>query len=83
MITNVTVIQGDTYTVEKRNLPRNTVTAFPEAAVLLHSEVVVNGEEEVLEVWLAIPLEKEHDADSSYQVLGVDEIRAEFEKEDA
>lgn len=57
MIANVTILTGEAFVVEKRNLPRDAVVVFPEGSFLLFSEPVFDEETgaEELEIWLAVP----------------------------
>lgn len=52
---NVRVFDGSAYKVEKHNVRRDDMVAFPKDAVLIASDIVMDGDESVAEIWLAVP----------------------------
>ncbi len=54
---SVTSFAGSAFSVEKRNIRKGEVVTFPEGSVLLASEIVMDGTESVVEIWLAVPFQ--------------------------
>lgn len=52
---NIHAFEGEAFNIQKHNIRKDTVFAFPKGSFIIASDIVMDGDTSVAEIWLAVP----------------------------